>query len=98
MTCPKGMRNGACGGVRSNGNCEVIPDMKCVWVEAYEAARKMQVYGSEIISIKPPVNHLLERSSAWINLLTGADKTTPEGWAGFSQDPVIKQTHLQEEK
>jgi len=30
MTCPKHLRNGACGGVRSNGNCEVIPEMRCV--------------------------------------------------------------------
>ena len=39
MTCPKHLRNGACGGVRSNGNCEVIPEMRCVWVVAYERAQ-----------------------------------------------------------
>ncbi len=31
MNCPKNLRNGPCGGVRANGNCEVRPDMKCVW-------------------------------------------------------------------
>ncbi len=34
--CPKGLLNGPCGGVLENGNCEVNPDTKCVWVEIYE--------------------------------------------------------------
>ena len=33
MTCPKNLRNGPCGGVRLNGNCEIIPEMRCVWVD-----------------------------------------------------------------
>jgi hypothetical protein len=36
MNCPKQLRNGPCGGVRANGNCEVEPDMPCVWVQAWE--------------------------------------------------------------
>lgn len=38
--CPKGLLNGPCGGVLENGNCEVNPDMKCVWVEIYEKLRE----------------------------------------------------------
>ena len=33
MNCPKQLRNGPCGGVRANGNCEVEPNMPCVWVQ-----------------------------------------------------------------
>jgi len=87
MTCPKNLRNGPCGGVRADGNCEVIPDMKCVWVEAYERSQQMPVYGDEIMLIQPPMDWRLEDSSAWVNMLTGADKETPVGWAEAEAQP-----------
>lgn len=80
MSCPKNLRNGPCGGVRANGRCEVLPDMKCIWVEAYERSRLMPVFGDEILHIQPPVNRQLEGSSAWINMLSGEDANVPAGW------------------
>ncbi len=74
MTCPKNIRNGPCGGVRLDGHCEVKPEMMCVWVDAYERSLKMPVYGHEISSEQPPVNWQLKDTSAWINMLTGADR------------------------
>jgi hypothetical protein len=41
MNCPKTLRNGPCGGVRANGNCEVDPDMVCVWVTSWEGSKRM---------------------------------------------------------
>jgi hypothetical protein len=70
MTCPKQLRNGPCGGVRPGGFCEVIPEDRCIWTQAYERSLKMPVYGSEIGRVQPPVNWLLEGTSAWINMLT----------------------------
>ena len=43
MTCPKSLRNGPCGGVRTNGNCEVKPEMTCVWVTAWERSKQMPI-------------------------------------------------------
>ena len=88
MTCPKNLRNGPCGGVRTNGHCEVIPDMKCIWVEAYERSLKMGHYGAEIEFLQPPVNRLLEGESAWINMLTAEDKNVPVGWVNATDISV----------
>jgi len=81
MTCPKNLRNGPCGGVRSDGNCEVEPDMKCVWVEAFERSREMTVYREDFTIVQPPLNRQLEGSSAWATLLAGRTDP-PRGWAG----------------
>ncbi len=89
MSCPKNLRNGACGGVRENGHCEVIPEMKCVWVEAFERSQMMGVYGDEILHVQPPVNRQLEGKSAWVTMLTGEDKDVPAAWVGINNIPVI---------
>jgi hypothetical protein len=88
MTCPKNLRNGPCGGVRANGHCEVIPEMRCVWVEAFERSGQMPVYGAEMIYLQPPVNRQLEGSSAWINMLTGEDQKVPKAWTEISYIPL----------
>jgi hypothetical protein len=90
MTCPKNLRNGPCGGVRSNGHCEVIPEMECVWVSAFERSQRMPAYGSEMMILQPPVNRQIEGSSAWINMLSGIDHELPARWEETSRDPVIK--------
>lgn len=65
MNCPKKMRNGPCGGVRANGNCEIKPEMPCVWAEAYAGSRLMR-QGDRIFNIQAPVDHRLENSSTWL--------------------------------
>ena len=67
MNCPKTLRNGPCGGVRANGNCEVKPEMKCVWVEAWSGSAKMK-NNLEIQEIQFAVDHTHRGSSAWIRL------------------------------
>lgn len=68
MNCPKQLRNGPCGGVRSNGNCEVRAEMKCVWVQAYEGARRMRDGYEKIRIVQMPVDRRLEGSSSWLRV------------------------------
>ena len=65
MNCPKQLRNGPCGGVRANGNCEVKPEMRCVWVEAWEGSRRMKG-GDAIHSVQVAVDFSLAGRSCWL--------------------------------
>lgn len=67
MNCPKQLRNGPCGGVRQDGNCEVIPSMQCVWVAAWEGKQRMRE-GANIQIVQPPVNAQLRGSSSWLRV------------------------------
>ena len=66
MNCPKAMRNGPCGGVRADGNCEVVPTMRCVWVEAWEGSRRMRSGRAAIRALRPAVDRRLIGTSAWL--------------------------------
>ena len=68
MNCPKQLRNGPCGGVRDGGFCEVKPDMRCVWVEAWEGAARMNEGRERIRIVQPPVDRSLQGSSAWLRV------------------------------
>ena len=69
--CPKGERNGPCGGSH-DGICEVLP-RRCVWVRAYD---RLKPYGEELTMLdRAPVlvDNALRRTSAWSNTYLGRD-------------------------
>jgi hypothetical protein len=66
MNCPKNLRNGPCGGVREGGFCEVKPEMRCVWVEAFAGSQRMKE-GRELIKVvQLPVDRRLQGRSSWL--------------------------------
>lgn len=73
--CPKGQRNGPCGG-SLDGWCEVYPNEKqCVYVRAYD---RLNPYGEEAslgAYQVPPVDHELLWTSSWVNYFVGRDHT-----------------------
>jgi len=69
MNCPKKLRNGPCGGVRSDGTCEVDPGMACVWVLAWEGNKRFRENSYPIQRVQPPVDNRLIGRSAWLREL-----------------------------
>ena len=68
MTCPKGLRNGPCGGTL-NGACEVLPDRACVWLRIHEK-------GYDENGLHAPFNPELVGTSSVANFFTGKDRST----------------------
>jgi methylenetetrahydrofolate reductase (NADPH) len=71
MTCPKTLRNGPCGGT-NNGQCEVTPEHKCIWVEVYDRAKAMNRMDDLRVFIPRP-NAELKGTSSWINYFLDRD-------------------------
>ena len=90
--CPKGQRNGPCGGSHL-GWCEVYPDeKKCIYVRAYQ---RLKHYGEEdelADHLVPPVDYDLFQRSSWLNYFAGRDHTAKRmGVSPFEKDKAAKE-------
>jgi len=93
MNCPKTLRNGPCGGVRENGHCEVKPEMKCVWLKAYDRTQDWPLpatWKAEYNHLRPPVDNRLKGTSSWKNFFTKRDRWTPTGWKNATDEAVAQ--------
>jgi methylenetetrahydrofolate reductase (NADPH) len=70
QTCPKGMRNGPCGGTLLGG-CEVV-DKPCIWGAVYERA-KATGRMNDLKTYVPPRNLSLQGTSSWISYFLNRD-------------------------
>ena len=68
MNCPKSLRNGPCGGVRANGNCEIIEDMPCVWVQAFEGSRRIPGGVEAMSKVQFAVDQRQQGRSSWLRV------------------------------
>ena len=63
MECPKGIRNGPCGGV-NNGYCYVDPSRRCVWHLIYERSRRMH-REHKLLEVLPPIDWDRAGTETW---------------------------------
>ena len=75
MNCPKTLRNGPCGGVRADGHCEVKPEMKCVWVEAWRGSQRIPDGVEALRTLQFAVDHRLQGRSSWLRV--AREKSAP---------------------
>jgi hypothetical protein len=80
MNCPKELRNGPCGGVREGGMCEVKPNMRCVWVEAWDGSSRMR-NGGDISKVQISVDNTLRGTSSWLRSARQAARERAEAKA-----------------
>ncbi|MES9905183.1 MAG: methylenetetrahydrofolate reductase C-terminal domain-containing protein, partial [Sedimenticola sp.] len=73
MNCPKTLRNGPCGGVRLDGRCEVKPQQRCVWVEAWRGSQIIPGE-SRIAEFREPVRFSWQGSSSWMRMVRQHNK------------------------
>jgi Methylene-tetrahydrofolate reductase C terminal len=72
MGCPKELRNGPCGGVGPDGTCEVYPELRCVWVDAYERAASAG-RAADLRLLHRPADNRRWGQSSWLNYWQGRD-------------------------
>jgi methylenetetrahydrofolate reductase (NADPH) len=63
MECPKGIRNGPCGGV-NDGYCYVDPERKCVWHLIYQRSVRMH-REHRLLEVLPPVDWDRAGTETW---------------------------------
>ena len=85
MTCPKQLRNGPCGGVSPDGQCEVYPGLRCVWVTAVERAETAG-RAADLGLLHRPVDHRETGRSSWVNYWQGRDEGL---WADVTGRPGL---------
>jgi methylenetetrahydrofolate reductase (NADPH) len=64
MECPKGMRNGPCGGVTPEKNCYIDETRKCVWHAIYKRALK-KGREEKLLEVLPPLDWNKVGTETW---------------------------------
>ena len=91
MECPKGLRNGPCGGVTPEKRCYVDETRKCVWYAIYKRAQKT---GREktLLEVLPPLDWRKAGAETWADVIRQVMKVGTGKFIGslFSSDTMKK--------
>ena len=68
MACPKGLRDGPCGGTDIHGMCETDPSLPCVWLRIYERAEKLGRV-DRLMKLQDDLDWRRQGDSTWLPLL-----------------------------
>lgn len=98
MECPKGLRNGPCGG-STGEHCYVDPTRPCIWYKIYERAEKLG-RTDKLLEVLPPLDWEKVGTEQWWDLFDiwkkkGGIKPTIE--AVKSKDRMVIFEHFMEE-
>jgi methylenetetrahydrofolate reductase (NADPH) len=86
MECPKGMRNGPCGGITPDKMCYVDDTRKCVWYAIYKRALKTGRLHT-LLEVLPPLDWLKAGTETWGDVIRQVRKV---GFKNFVAGIVSK--------
>ena len=64
MECPKGLRNGPCGGITPEKNCYVDETRKCIWYAIYKRSLKTGRQ-EKLLEVLPPLDWSKTGTETW---------------------------------
>lgn len=67
MTCPKGLRNGLCGGASAE-HCEVDPSRPCTWYVIYSRAERLGML-DRLLEVQAPIDGSRAGREQWLDLI-----------------------------
>lgn len=86
MRCPKGLRNGPCGGTLGQ-HCEVHPDRPCIHVRIHNRRHGER---PEAAPIMPAIDHALCNRASLDNALRGLDRGCRDPLPALSSAPLLE--------
>jgi len=94
MECPKGMRNGPCGGIDPDKNCYVDPSRKCIWYAIYKKSFRIGTEDS-LLEILPPVDWNKAGTETWGDVVTRVRMIgTGKVVSSLTSDDIIKKSEV----
>jgi methylenetetrahydrofolate reductase (NADPH) len=95
--CPKGQRNGPCGGSHLDV-CEVYPDRPCIWSRIYTRAKSSGELESLRDMVLGPCDWKLRDTSGWVNYHLGRDHAAYDFRSFFPLDAPPAEAELDTER